>query len=158
MNLNNFTIKSQDTIQKAATIAETNQNQAIENGHLFKALLSEVEDVMSFLLKKLNVNITNVEKVIGQIVESYPKVTGGEPYFSTSANNSIQKAIAASKQMGDQFVSVEHLLSGILNSNDNVAQILKDSGVTESDLQKAINDLRKGSKVTSQSGKKLITL
>jgi len=152
MNLNNFTIKSQDAIQKAATLAESNQQQAIENGHLFKGLLIEAEDVISFLLKKLNVNITNLENVIGQIMESYPKVTGGEPYFSSSANISIQKAIAASKQMGDQFVSVEHILSGILNSNDNVSQALKDSGITGSDLQKAISDLRKGSKVTSQSG------
>lgn len=152
MNLNNFTIKSQEAIQKAAAIAEMNQQQAIENGHLLEGLLTESEDVISFLLKKLNVNVSNLEKVVSKVVESYPKVTGGETYLSSSANNAIQKAISTSKEMGDQFVSVEHLLSGILQSNDNISQILKDSGVTGSDLQKAIADLRKGTKVTSQTG------
>ena len=97
MNLNNFTIKSQEAVQKAATIAQTSQHQAIENGHLLKGLMTEAEDVVSYLLKKLNVNVTNLSKVLDKIVESYPKVVGGETYLSTSANNSLQKAIGLAK-------------------------------------------------------------
>ncbi|MDP4209330.1 MAG: ATP-dependent chaperone ClpB [Bacteroidota bacterium] len=152
MNLNNFTIKSQEAVQKAVTIAQTSQHQAIENGHLLKGLMTEAEEVTNFLLKKLNVNVSNLSQVIDRIVEAYPKVTGGEAYLSASANTSLQKAIALSKDAGDQFVSVEHILLGIIQSNDNIAQVLKDSGVTESDLRKAIDELRKGSKVNSQSG------
>lgn len=151
MNLNNFTLKSQETVQKASTLAHTNQNQAIENGHLLKGLMTEAEDVVSFLLNKLNVNITNLTKVLDKILESYPKVAGGEEYLSSAANTSLQKAIVISKEFGDQFVSIEHILLGIVTGNDNVSQLLKDSGITEADLRKAINELRKGSKVNSQT-------
>jgi ATP-dependent Clp protease ATP-binding subunit ClpB len=151
MNLNNFTIKSQEVVQKAATLAETDQHQAIENGHLLKGLLTEAEDVMGFLLKKLNVNIPNLSKVVDRLIESYPKVVGGESYLSSSANNALQKATGLAKDFGDQFVSVEHILLGILLGNDNISQVLKDSGVTESELRKAIAELRKGSKVNSQT-------
>lgn len=152
MNLNNFTIKSQQVVEKAATIAQMNQHQAIENGHLLKGLLSEADDVIGFLLKKLNVNTTNLSKVVDKIVDSYPKVTGADSYLSSSANTALQKAINFSKESGDQFVSVEHILHGILVGNDNIAQVLKDSGVAEGDLKKAIDGLRKGQKVNSQSG------
>lgn len=152
MDFNNFTIKSQEAVQKAATIAQSSQHQAIENGHLLKGLMTEAEDVVSYLLKKLNVNVTNLSKVLEKIIEGYPKVVGGETYLSSSANSSLQKAIGLSKEFGDQFVSIEHILLGILQSNDNISQVLKDSGVLESDLRKAIADLRKGSKVTSQAG------
>src|ERR1035437_4300286 len=151
MNLNNFTLKSQETVQKASTLAHTNQNQAIENGHLLKGLMTEAEDVVSFLLNKLNVNITNLTKVLDKILESYPKVAGGEEYLSSAANTSLQKAIVISKEFGDQFVSIEHILLGIVAGNDNVSELLKDSGITEADLRKAINELRKGSKVNSQT-------
>ncbi len=151
MNLNNFTIKSQEAVQKASTLAQAHQNQAIENGHLLKGLMTEAEDVVSFLLNKQNINISNLTKVLDKVIESYPKVVGGEEYLSPSANTSLQKAIVISKEFGDQFVSVEHILLGILASSDNLSQILKDSGITESDLRKAINELRKGSKVNSQT-------
>ena len=151
MNLNNFTIKSQEAVQKASTLAHANQNQAVENGHLLKGLMTEAEDVVSFLLNKQNVNISNLTKVLDKVIESYPKVIGGEEYLSPAANSSLQKAILISKDFGDQFVSVEHILLGILASSDSVSQLLKDSGITESDLRKAINELRKGSKVNSQT-------
>jgi ATP-dependent Clp protease ATP-binding subunit ClpB len=152
MNLNNFTIKSQEAIQKAFSIAQGLQNQAIENGHLLKGLLSEAEEVVTFILKKLNVNIPNLLKVIDRINDSYPKVTGGsEPYLSGPANNSLQKALNISKEMGDEYVSVEHIFLGILSVNDNISQALKDSGVTSDGLRKAVAELRKGAKVNSQT-------
>ena len=151
MNLNNFTIKSQEAVQKASTLAHAHQNQAVENGHLLKGLMTEAEDVVSFLLNKQNINISNLTKVLDKVIESYPKVAGGEEYLSPAANAALQKAIAISKDFGDQFVSIEHILLGILASGDSVSQILKDSGITESDLRKAINELRKGSKVNSQT-------
>lgn len=152
MNLNNFTIKSQESVQKAMLLAQSSQHQAIENGHLLKGLLTEAEDVSGFLLKKLNINITNLTKVIDKIVEGYPKVIGGESYISTNTNTTLQKAVNIAKEMGDEFVSVEHILLAISTGNDEISRILKDSGINESDLRKAITDLRKGTKVTTQSG------
>ncbi len=151
MNLNNFTIKSQSVVQKALTLAQTNQQQAVETGHLLKALLIEADDVIGFLLKKLNINTSNLVKVLDRIIEVYPKVTGGEAYLSPATNTALQKAIALSSEYGDDFVSVEHILQGMLYVNDSVSQLLKDSGVSESDLRKAIAELRKGSKVTGQT-------
>jgi ATP-dependent Clp protease ATP-binding subunit ClpB len=152
MNLNNFTIKSQETLQKAFSIAESNQNQAIENGHLLKGLMSEAGDVASYLLKKLNVNTENLDQVLDSILDSYPKVSGGgEPYLSNNANKALRQAMNHSKDHGDKFVSVEHILLGILNAGDNVSQLLKDNGVSEKELNKAIEELRKGSKVDSQT-------
>jgi ATP-dependent Clp protease ATP-binding subunit ClpB len=151
MNLNNFTIKSQSVVQKALTLAQTNQQQAVETGHLLKALLTEADDVIGFLLKKLNINTSNLVKVLDRIIEGYPKVTGGEAYLSSATNTALQKAIALSSEYGDDFVSVEHVLQGMLYVSDNVSQLLKDSGVSESDLRKAIAELRKGSKVTGQT-------
>src|SRR6266542_5027328 len=121
MDFTNFTIKSQEEVKKAETIAKTSQHQAIENGHLLKGLLTEAEDVTSYLLKKLNVNVANLSKVLDKIVESYPKVVGGETYLSSAANNSLQKAIGLAKTFGDQFVSVEHILIGILQNGDNIS-------------------------------------
>ncbi|MFW5944554.1 MAG: ATP-dependent chaperone ClpB [Bacteroidota bacterium] len=152
MNLNNFTIKSQETLQKAFSVAESYQNQAIENGHLLKSLMSEAGDVTNYLLKKLNVNTDNLDEVLNSILESYPKVSGGgEPYLSNNANKALRQALNYSKDQGDKFVSVEHILLGILSAGDNVSQLLKDNGVTEKELKKAIDELRKGSKVDSQT-------
>lgn len=151
MNLNNFTIKSQETIQQAFHIAESNNHQAIDNGHLLKAVLSADENISNFLLKKLSVNILDLEQVLNRIIDSYPKVSGGEPYFSRDANKTLQIAITQAKEFGDEYVSIEHIFIGILLSGDSVSQMLKDSGVTVSDLKKAINELRKGSKVNSQT-------
>lgn len=151
MKFDQFTIKSQEAIQQAFTIAQGYQHQAIENGHLLRGILSQGESLSNFLLKKLNVNPVNFEKVLDKIVESYPKVSGGEPYLSKEANQSLQKAMNISKEMGDQFVSLEHILLGILQSGDAVAQLMKDNGIGEQDLKNAIQDLRKGSKVDSQT-------
>ena len=151
MNLNDFTIKVQDAIQQAFTIAAGNNHQAVENGHLLKGILNAEENVAGFLLKKMGVNLSPVEQVLNKIVDSYPKVTGGDQYLSGDSNRSLQKALAYSKELGDQFVSIEHLIMGILLSGDSVSQMLKDSGVNEKLLKLAISELRKGSKVNSQT-------
>lgn len=151
MKLDQFTIKSQEAIQQAFSIAQGYQQQAVENGHLLKGILTQGENISSFLLKKLNVNPLSFQQVLDKIIESYPKVSGGEPYLSKDANRSVQKSMNISKEMGDQFVSVEHLLLGILQSGDNVSQLMKDNGISDKELKLAIQDLRKGSKVDSQS-------
>lgn len=151
MKLDNFTIKSQEALQQAFTIAQGYNQQAIENGHILKGILSQGENISTFLLKKLNVNPINFQQVLDKILESYPKVSGGDPYLSKEANRSVQKAIQIAQEMGDQFVSIEHLWLGILNAGDSVAQLMKDNGIAEKDLKLAIQDLRKGSKVDSQT-------
>ncbi|MDF2447895.1 MAG: Clp protease ClpB [Bacteroidota bacterium] len=151
MNLNNFTIKSQEAIQQAMQIATANGNQAIENGHILKGILEVDENVTPFILKKLGVNQTVFSKTVEAIVNSYPKVSGGQPYLSNSANQAVAKATNYLKEFKDEYVSIEHLLLGILASNDSVSQLLKDNGIKEKELKAAIRDLRKGSTVTSQS-------
>ena len=151
MNLNNFTIKSQEAIQQAQEIASGNGQQSIENGHLLKGVLQVDENVTPFLLKKLNVNNDIFKKATDQIVLSYPKVSGGEQYLSKNANSSLIKANGYLKEFNDEFVSIEHLLLGILDSGDQVSQLMKDNGVTKKDLIAAIKDLRKGARVTSHS-------
>jgi len=151
MNLNQFTIKAQEAVQKAFQLAGENGNQAVETGHLMKALFEEAEDVVSFLLKKLNVHVNRVSTVVDSIIASYPKVSGGEAYLSKDASGALQKAITLSKNAGDQFVSVEYMLAGLLDAGDQISQLLKDNGVSRKDLQKAIDELRKGSKVNSQT-------
>ena len=152
MNLNNFTIKSQEALQNAIAIAQQRQNQAVESGHILKALLGEGDNVIQYLLKKLDVNTHQLEKVLDSILDSYPKVSGdGEPYLSNSANQALQKAMNHSKDYGDKFVSLEHVLTGLLSGGDQVARLLKDNGVSEKDLKKAIQELRKGSKADSQT-------
>ncbi|MDF2453045.1 MAG: ATP-dependent chaperone ClpB [Bacteroidota bacterium] len=151
MNLNNFTIKSQEAIQQAMQIATINGNQAIENGHILKAILEVDENVTPFILKKLGVNQSVFSKTVDAIVNSYPKVSGGQPYLSNSANQAVAKATNYLKEFKDEYVSIEHLLLGILGSNDSVSQLLKDNGIKEKELKAAITELRKGSNVTSQS-------
>ncbi len=151
MNLNQFTIKAQETVQSAIQSAQENGQQAVETGHLLKALFDESEDVVSFLLKKLNVNVDRLKNVVSQIITSYPKVSGGEAYLSKDASKALQKSIALSKDAGDQFVSVEYVLAGLLEVGDQVTQLLEDNGVSQKALQKAIDELRKGSKVNSQT-------
>ncbi len=151
MNLNNFTIKSQEAVQQAIQIATANGNQAIENGHILKAILEVDENVTPFILKKLGVNQSVFSKTVDAIVNSYPKVSGGQPYLSNAANQTVAKATNYLKEFKDEYVSIEHLLLGILASNDAVAQLLKDNGIKEKELKAAIADLRKGSNVTSQS-------
>lgn len=151
MNLNNFTIKSQEAVQNAFAIAERNRNQAIETAHLLKSLLDDKESVAAYLLKKVNVNIPAVDAILNRMVDSLPKVTGGEVYLSSASASVLQKATNFSKDLGDQFVSVEHILLGLFAQGDSVSQVLKDNGVSENDLKKAIQELRKGAKVNSQS-------
>ncbi len=151
MNLNNFTIKSQEVLQHAFTVASGYGHQAVETGHIMKALLTSDEHVTGFLLKKLNVNAGNFSRVIEKIVESYPKVSGGDQYLSSQASSALQKAISQSREAGDDYVSIEHLLMGLFLAGDQVSQVMKDSGITSDDLKKAIAELRKGAKATSQS-------
>ncbi len=151
MDLNKFTIRSQQAIQQAQTIATGYGQQMLENGHLLKGILEVDPDVTPFLLKKLNVNVPAMTQALDRIVQGYPKVSGGQISLSRHSSDALTKALAALKEFGDEFASVEHMLIGILDSGDTVSQLLKDNGVTKKDLVAAIKELRKGSKVTSQS-------
>ncbi len=151
MNFNNFTIKSQEVLQQAFVIAQGYNNQAVENGHILKGIISQSENITTFIMNKLGVNLPDFEKVLNKIIESYPKVSGADQYISASANKSFQKAANYAKEFGDQFISVEHILLGILSSGDDVSQLMKDNNITENDLKSAIKELRKGSKVDSQT-------
>ena len=153
MNLNNFTIKAQEAIAKAQQLAFDSSNPAIDTDHLLKALLSEEDSPVEFLLKKNNVNVAFVESKLDESIQKLPKVSGGEPAqtISRELNNAVLRAGSDLKQFGDEFVSVEHLLLGLLQGNDNSAKLLKDAGLTEKGLIAAIKDLRKGSTVNSQT-------
>jgi ATP-dependent Clp protease ATP-binding subunit ClpB len=151
MDFKNFTIKAQEAVQKATEIAGGNQQQAVETGHLLKGLFQSDENVFSFLASKLGVNLNILNPRLDAIVAAYPKVSGGSPYFANEAAAAVQRANAAMKDLGDEFVSVEHLLLGILDGRDSVATLLKDTGFNDKDLKAAIKELRGGRKVTSQS-------
>jgi ATP-dependent Clp protease ATP-binding subunit ClpB len=153
MNLNNFTIKAQEAIAKAQQLAFNGSNPVIDTDHLLKALLAEEDSLVEFLLKKNNVNVAFVETKLDESLQKLPKVNGGEPAQSISRdmNSAILHAGSDLKQFGDEFVSVEHLLLGILQGKDNAAALLKDAGLTEKGLVTAIKDLRKGSTVNSQT-------
>jgi ATP-dependent Clp protease ATP-binding subunit ClpB len=151
MNFDNFTIQSQQAIQQAIQVATANGNQAIENGHILKSILEVDENVTPFIFKKIGINQTNFSKTVEAIVLSYPKVTGGQPYLSNNANQTIAKATNYLKEFKDEYITIELLLLGILGSNDSVSQLLKDNGMTEKNLKATILELRKGSTVTSQS-------
>ncbi|RVU02777.1 ATP-dependent chaperone ClpB [Mucilaginibacter limnophilus] len=151
MNFNNFTIKAQEAVQKASEIAAGNQQQAIENAHLLKGLLLVDENVITYLLKKLNVNLNHLNDTLDKQIASFPKVSGSNIYLSSDANTALQKAQGYLKEFKDDFVSVEHILLGILASNDKTSGALKDAGVNEKDLKKAITSLRGDNKVTDQN-------
>ncbi len=154
MNFNNFTIKAQEAVQKAINLAQGNNQQMIEPAHLLKGGVMLVgENVTGFLFQKLGgVNGRNLEKVVDSEIESYPpRVSGGEPMLSREANAVFQKAADYASKMGDQFVSLEHLLLAILSEKNSASQMMKDAGISLSQLQSAIRDLRQGEKVTSQS-------
>ena len=151
MNFDNFTIKAQEAINQAVKIAEGNNQQAIESGHLLKGLMINAESVTGFLLKKLAVNTVIFTAALDKLILSYPKVTGGESYLSSAANSAVQKATSIAQKMGDQYVSVEHLLLGLLDGSDQVSRLMKDSGISHKELEEAIKALRKGSKVDSQT-------
>jgi ATP-dependent Clp protease ATP-binding subunit ClpB len=149
MNLNNFTIKSQEAIQQAQQIAMTQGHQAIETGHILLGILETDENATPFLLKKLNVNPAMIKQVTEHIVNSYPKVSGGGQYLSQNSNKVLVKAVNLLKDFQDEFVSVEHIVLALLDAGEQISQLLKDNGVTEKGLKAAIIDLRKGAKVTS---------
>jgi ATP-dependent Clp protease ATP-binding subunit ClpB len=151
MNLNKFTIKSQEAIQLSQQLAQANGQQQIENEHIFKALIEVDENVAPFILKKLNVNVNLLNQILDSTIQSFPKVSGGEIMLSRIANTTLNEAEIIAKKMNDDFVSVEHLLLAIFGSKSKIAQILKDQGVTEKGLKSAIDELRKGERVTSAS-------
>ncbi|TPN82135.1 ATP-dependent chaperone ClpB [Aquimarina algicola] len=151
MNFNNFTIKSQETIQQAQQLAQGFGHQQIENEHIFKAIFDVDENVLPFLLKKLNVNINLLQQVLDSTLQSFPKVSGGELQLSREAGTALNEATIIAKKMDDEYVSIEHLVIAIFKSKSKIAQILKDQGVTEKHLNEAVNEIRNGEKVTSQS-------
>ncbi|MBG6132123.1 ATP-dependent Clp protease ATP-binding subunit ClpB [Aquimarina sp. EL_43] len=151
MNFNNFTIKSQEAIQQAQQLAQGFGHQQIENEHIFKAIFNVDENVLPFLLKKLNVNLDLLQQVLDSTLESFPKVSGGELQLSREAGKSLNEASIIAKKMNDEYVSIEHLVIAIFKSKSKIAQILKDQGVTEKHLTEAINEIRKGERVTSQN-------
>ena len=151
MNFNNFTIKAQEAVQQAVQLASKNNQQAIEPEHLLKAVILTGESVTNFLFQKLGVNISNLNQVLDRQIESLPKVSGGEPYLSNDANKVLQKAIDYSSKMGDQYVSLEPIILALFTENSTASRIMKDAGMTEKELRLAIEELRKGNKVTSKS-------
>ena len=151
MDLNNFTIKSQEAVQKALEIATARQNQSIEATHLLKGMLVVDENVVPYLLRKLNVNLDTFSRALERLIDSFPKVVGGQQYFSSNASRALQKASDLAAEQKDEFISIEHLLLGILSLDDAAARLLESSGVTERDLKTAIGQLRKGSNVNSQT-------
>ncbi len=151
MNLNNFTIKSQEAVQKAMEIALEHQHQAIENVHILKGMMRVDETLVPFLLKKLNVNTVIFIQALDKIIASLPKANGGTPFLTNDVNQSLINAANYLKEFGDEYVSIEHLLLGILSAKDTAAKLLKDNGVNEKDLKLAIKELRKGGTVNSQT-------
>ncbi|TYP98871.1 ATP-dependent Clp protease ATP-binding subunit ClpB [Tenacibaculum adriaticum] len=151
MNLNNFTIKSQETIQLAQQLAQSYGHNQIENEHIFKALFQVDENILPFILKKLNINIDIVQQVLDKQLESFAKVSGAELMLSREASKTINEASIIAKKMNDEYVSIEHLILAIIKSKSSIGQALKDQGASEKLVESAINELRKGERVTSQS-------
>ena len=151
MNFDNFTIKSQEAIQKAVEIVRNHNEQSIEPVHLLKGILQVGESLTSYLFQKLGINATLLNNVVDREIESLPKVSGGEPYLSREANDALQKAIDYSKKLGDQFVALEAMLMGLFLTKSSASDFMKDAGITEKELGAAIDELRKGKKVTAAS-------
>ncbi len=151
MNFNNFTIKSQEIVQKAIELCQQNGQQQIEPVHILKALIGESESIVNFIFQKLGASVQAVLMAIDKDIAKLPKVSGGDVHLSRESNDALLKAVDFSKSMGDEYVSVEAILMGILKTNCSASRILKDNGFTEDGLKAAILELRKGSKVTGQS-------
>jgi len=151
MNFNNFTIKSQEAIQKAVEIAKGSGNQAIEPVHLLKGLMTEGDSLMQFIFQKVGANMGVVMSQVDRAIASEPKVSGGEPYLSRTSNDVLQKALDIAKKQGDQYVTLEAILLAIFSIKSQASQILKDAGLTEHELAAAIEELRKGKKANDQS-------
>ncbi len=151
MTLDKFTIKAQETVQEAVNIAQRNGQQTIEPTHLLAGVMAKAKDVVNFLFQKLGVNGQQIDMLVGQELQHLPRVQGGEPYLSSDANKVLLKAQDYAQKMGDEFVSVEPVLLALLTDGATAGRILKDAGITEKDLRAAINELRQGQKVQSQS-------
>jgi ATP-dependent Clp protease ATP-binding subunit ClpB len=151
MNLNNFTLKAQESVQKAFNIASTKGQQAVECAHILKGVMSEAESITNFLFGKMGVNTVSLEKEIDVLIDSYPKVSGAESYVSSSVSEAFRKANERASKMKDKFVSSEHLIMGILDTDDRTSRILKNNGVTMNELITAVNELRKGATVENQT-------
>ncbi len=151
MTLDNFTIKAQETIQEAMNVAQRSGQQTIEPTHLLKGVLTKAKDITNFLFQKMGVNGQHVEQLVDSELQHQPRVQGGQPYLSNDANQVLVKAEEISKKMGDEFVSVEPLILALLNVGSTASRILKDAGMTDNDTRKAIQELRQGQNVKSQS-------
>lgn len=151
MNFNNFTIKAQEVVQYSIELARQKNQQAIEPAHIMMSILEKADSVTNFLFQKLGVNLQNFNLLLNTEIDSYPKVSGGEPYLSREANAVLQKATDVSSKLGDQYVSVESIILALFEEKSTVSTMLKDAGITKDHLNVAVNELRKGNKVTSQS-------
>ena len=151
MNFNNFTIKSQEVVQKAIDFTKQSGQQQIEPVHLLKAIISESETIVNFIFQKLGANLNGVKMGVDQTIASLPRVSGGDVVLSRESNEALQKSVDFSKSMGDEYVSVEAIMMGILKTGCKASQILKDNGITEDGLKAAISELRKGNTVKDQS-------
>ena len=152
MTFDKFTIKAQEVVQQAVNTAQQNQQQTIEPLHLLKGILEKGKDVCTFVFQKLGVNAMQVQTVVDSELQRLPRVQGGQPYLSNDTNQVLERAVALSQQMGDEFVSIEPILLALLTSNSTAGRILKDAGMTEAETKKAIQELRQGQNVQSQSG------
>ncbi|HOV36986.1 MAG TPA: ATP-dependent chaperone ClpB [Dysgonamonadaceae bacterium] len=151
MNFNNFTIKAQEAVQKAIDLAQANGQQMIEPGHVLKGVMLVGENITNYLFQKLEVNIRSLESGLDKQIESYPRVSGGDPMLSRETNSVFQKANDFASKMGDQYVSLEHLLLALVSEKSATSDLMKAQGISQNELEKAIKELRKGEKVTSQS-------
>ena len=151
MNFNNFTIKSQEVVQKAIDYAKQTGQQQIEPVHLLKAIISEAETIVNFIFQKMGANPGTVKMMLDKDIAALPKVSGGDVFLSRESNDALQKAVDISRKMGDEYVSVESMLLGIFDSKSNASRILKDAGLDEKGLKAAIAELRKGNTVKDQS-------
>jgi ATP-dependent Clp protease ATP-binding subunit ClpB len=151
MNLNNFTVKAQESVTKAFNIAESKGQQAVECAHLLKGIMNEAESITGFLFGKAGTNPAIINKTIDKLIDSFPKVSGADNYLSSNASEALRKANDHASKMNDKFVSVEHILLGILDVNDQVSRLLTGAGINNKTLMTAIADLRKGARVESQT-------
>ena len=151
MTLDKFTIKAQEAVQEAVNTAQLNGQQVIEPVHILKGVLEKAKDVTTFIFQKLGVNAQQIDMLISQEIQHLPRVQGGQPYLSSDSNNVLVRAQETAQKMGDEFVSVEPILLALLSVNSTASRIMKDAGCTEKDMLKAIQELRQGQKVQSQS-------
>ena len=151
MNFNNFTIKSQEAVQHAVDLVQRGGQQQIEPPHLFMGVMHSGENVVKYLFQKLNVNANLITSAVEREMRKSPKVSGGEPYLSREANDVLQQAVDLASKMGDEYVTLEHILLALFVTNNSVSRIMKDAGVSEKELRMAIDELRGGQKATSKS-------